>query len=272
MSDRPLKRSRGPSERLIREYEINMKIVQARKDADRKQERLYMAPILAHAHENVPEFLQSESYARALNSLTDYELDSIYLYRSSASYRCIPWVHDGIVSALSKMPPLTRPIVLFRGQSTFKTIRDNDWFSTSFNEGIASVFTTSNPCCLFALTIMPGVKVLPVFTLSTFRRGNTFTLLSESEVIVECGIVDLQPSTYEDVVQYGWNEHRKIAPLGIIKKEIIKGYYYPSPKCARNSGYNPSTESDWTPHIVEHNRITRVEQRPNQQEQGCNVM
>jgi hypothetical protein len=90
------------------------------------------------------------------------------------------------------------------------------------SESIARGFAGQN-CCLFKLTIMPSVRVLPIFLLSPYRRGNTF-FLSEEEILLGCGRLDLQSITFDN---------------GSTSLKTIHGHYHYLPHCLENPNYMP---------------------------------
>ncbi len=74
-------------------------------------------------------------------------------------------VEERIANILRKQPPLTEPMLLWRGHvKSPNTISPNTWFSTSISHKSAKNLFTNNAsgCCLFKIHVMPGIRVLNV--------------------------------------------------------------------------------------------------------------
>lgn len=189
--------------------------------------------------DDVEEFLQTSAYTRALSTLTEYELDSIALYRGTQDYKRNPHIQAAIATALAKMPPLTKRIVLFRGQK-WNEFHSNTWMSTSTSVGIALNFSSEN-CCLYALTIMPPVRVLPIFTIGKrdpVGVGELQSFMAEHEVIIDCGILDLREEIFLDI------SDRK---NGLRSVKTYNAFYRYAPNCAENSDYLAIGHNDFLP-------------------------
>ena len=161
------------------------------------------------------------------------------------------------------MPPLTRPVLLFRGQKgpNGEHLNTYEWFSTSITEYTARQFSG---CCIFVLTVMPPVKVMPIYMLDVYRRENIFPFISEnkfpfayeSEVLVDCGILDIQSTNYTD-------------------KIVINAYYNYLPDCPGHLSHLSTLNAPNDMGAIELHRaeIADRERLADQLvEQGCHLM
>jgi hypothetical protein len=73
-------------------------------------------------------------------------------------------------NALSGVPPITRPVTLYRGVKFFPDINIRTFMSTSYSAQVTSKFIGGNSngkiCCLLRIMASAGTKILPIDTIS----------------------------------------------------------------------------------------------------------
>lgn len=74
-----------------------------------------------------------------------------------------------ILKALNSVPPITEPLVVWRGKQT-DVIRSEQptVVSTSYNKDIAYKFAGTDSCCILKITVSPGTRLLPISDLSQY--------------------------------------------------------------------------------------------------------
>lgn len=93
---------------------------------------------------------------------------------------------ENIDEAFKNVPPLSKPIRVYRGQDTDTFIGEelifDSYMSTTHDLNTAYIYI-GNECCIYVLDIQPNVKVLPIKYISRF--------LDEEELLIErnCNIV-----------------------------------------------------------------------------------
>lgn len=158
------------------------------------------------------------NYTRSYNEMINRYLRGVIPYLSKKYYDAFKQIDN----AFFRIKAINRPITLYRG-SEVKELDNRTFQSTSFNIDISKGFT-KNKCCLFILTVNPGVKVIPLMDISAHPYEEEFLLQRDAHYIVtDSGIEDgiltiyvtvLPDNTYEitpeiskDVIQIEKQKH-----------------------------------------------------------------
>lgn len=167
----------------------------------------------------------------ALNKYTHgYDSDINKTLRGLVPSRNVQSLISDIDQIFKHAPPLTNPIILYRGMNNrFKLTRET-YQSTSLSSEVARGFIKYGGCCMFVITVSPGCKVLPLKNISRFsheeevllnRDGIYLVTLRKEENGMKMVYVTLLPEGSEYIeedpqVLKNLEEEQKIIDAGVL--------------------------------------------------------
>lgn len=140
-------------------------------------------------------------YYRKIN---DYLRGNIVTLESS-----LHKIIEDIDEAFLNIPPISFPIILYRGNTT-QIINNKSYQSCSSDLDVAKQFTKDRNCCIYILTISSGCKVLPLVSISDHPHESEFVLdrggdYKVTNSLIENGVmnifVTLNPPTSYNITE-----------------------------------------------------------------------
>ena len=119
---------------------------------------------------------------------------------------------DNLDAALAGVPPITKPVTLYRGVKFFPDIDVRTFMSTSYDVNVTSRFvggpSINKICCLLRITASPGTQILPIDSLSRIPFEKEVILARTGDLL----LTNARLEPYEKV--YGES--------GTVKKSITE--------------------------------------------------
>ena len=129
---------------------------------------------LAENHKEIAESISKYTYDEKF-----YKTMNTNLLRKKRQPKEIQVDLNNIDEAFKAVPPLTEPLVVYRGKQKDEVSKvDPSFVSTSLFSEVTKTFTGVG-CCILKITVSPGSKVLPIYDLSRLR--------SEYEILLDRG-------------------------------------------------------------------------------------
>lgn len=163
------------------------------------------------AHSNMGDFIRGviKSLKHQLKFVSDLPKqlkDSLLWYTSDINYkkfnyrirnnlelnREYQYHKDNLEYIFNRIPKLKNSITVYRGvKNKNQIIGDKTYLSTSISYQVAKKF--SNKCCIIAITLPVGSRVIPLFNLSEF---------SEGEILLDKGSITILTDKYINKDKY----------------------------------------------------------------------
>lgn len=132
-------------------------------------------PIIQKQLQFVNDLIENhKEIAKSITKYTDgekiYMILNTNLLRKKHQPKEIQVHLDNIDEAFKAVPPLTEPLVVYRGKKQDEVREvDPSFVSTSLFSDVTLIFTGVG-CCVLKITVSPGSKVLPIYDLSKVRH------------------------------------------------------------------------------------------------------
>jgi len=130
----------------------------------------YMDLLSDKIKESITWYTHSEGYYQEFN----------YRLRNNLELTTVQKYHlENLLNAFEDAPKLSYPLVVYRGVEDENFDYSKQFISTSLNKDTAETFSTQE-CCIYVITILPGVKILPVYLISN--------RVDEDEILINRGV------------------------------------------------------------------------------------